>query len=264
MAKVSVKLLGDLAAERGSVAPDEIPDDDVETRSAFPAASPLALRLHAVPAGRHVRWRDSARGHLIYIWSGSVVLGEQALETGSMVIVEHGASAELMGGSEGGEMLVFNATDASPPPSRQGRNVHVLPAQDVPRVHTLRGNADVGAAMFANARCPTCELWLHENRLRQAGMLVDPHYHTEDEIIVVTAGEIVLGRRTYGRGTAIAVASDTIYSFSAGPSGLTFINFRPGQPTYARAGSKEPVDELAFYTEIGEPRYRRVPEGAGA
>jgi len=56
---------------------------------------------------------------------------------------------------------------------------------------------------------------------------VAPHAHTEDEIIYVLTGSILLGARTLGPGDALHVAKDTLYGFRTGPEGCTFLNFRP-------------------------------------
>ena len=69
----------------------------------------------------------------------------------------------------------------------------------------------------------------------------------QDEVIVVIDGEIVLGRRGYGPGTAIAIARDTLYGFRSGDQGLVFINFRPRSPVYVPADkSRAAIDERAF------------------
>ena len=52
------------------------------------------------------------------------------------------------------------------------------------------------------------------------------HAHEQDEIIYVVAGEMDLGGRVLGAGSSLFVARHTLYSFSAGPSGLRFVNFR--------------------------------------
>lgn len=56
---------------------------------------------------------------------------------------------------------------------------------------------------------------------------VNSHAHTEDEIIYVLDGEIRVGRRVLGAGAALYVEHDTLYAFSAGASGVRFLNFRP-------------------------------------
>ncbi|MGD9999403.1 MAG: hypothetical protein AB7N61_27690 [Acidimicrobiia bacterium] len=59
------------------------------------------------------------------------------------------------------------------------------------------------------------------------GAAAAPHAHDTDEIIVVTAGEIRFGKQTYGVGSSVMIPKMTLYSFQAGPEGLTFLNFRP-------------------------------------
>jgi quercetin dioxygenase-like cupin family protein len=56
---------------------------------------------------------------------------------------------------------------------------------------------------------------------------VEPHAHTEDEIVYVLKGAILLGARTVGPGDALYVAKDTLYGFKTGPDGCSFLNFRP-------------------------------------
>jgi quercetin dioxygenase-like cupin family protein len=59
------------------------------------------------------------------------------------------------------------------------------------------------------------------------GAKVDSHAHRADEIIVVTAGQVIFGKQTYGPGSSVFIPKMTLYSFQAGPDGLTFLNFRP-------------------------------------
>ena len=56
---------------------------------------------------------------------------------------------------------------------------------------------------------------------------VEAHAHYSDEIIVVTEGEIHFGKQVYGVGSSVFIPKMTLYSFQAGPKGLTFLNFRP-------------------------------------
>ena len=58
--------------------------------------------------------------------------------------------------------------------------------------------------------------------------LVAPiHSHEEDEIIYILEGEMLFGRESYTRGSAIFVAANARYGFRAGPEGVRFLNFRP-------------------------------------
>ena len=60
-----------------------------------------------------------------------------------------------------------------------------------------------------------------------AGGGTEVHAHAEAEIIYVVAGEMKLGARTLCAGASVFIPAGTLYSFSAGESGLRFLNFRP-------------------------------------
>ena len=55
---------------------------------------------------------------------------------------------------------------------------------------------------------------------------IQPHAHSAAEIILVSAGEIMVGAKSCPPGTAIYVDGDTLYGFKAGPEGCRFYNFR--------------------------------------
>lgn len=57
-----------------------------------------------------------------------------------------------------------------------------------------------------------------------------PHAHTAAEVIYVTRGELRLGAQVAVPGTAVYIDAETLYGFTAGPEGCTFLNFR-GVPT---------------------------------
>jgi quercetin dioxygenase-like cupin family protein len=57
--------------------------------------------------------------------------------------------------------------------------------------------------------------------------VVEPHAHTEDEIAYVLEGSILLGAKTLGPGDALHVGKNTLYGFTTGPEGCSFLNFRP-------------------------------------
>ncbi len=53
------------------------------------------------------------------------------------------------------------------------------------------------------------------------------HAHDEDEIMFVLEGELHLGRQVFPVGSALFIPGKTLYAFRSGPTGLTFLNFRP-------------------------------------
>lgn len=220
---------------------------------------PLHAHLHRMRPDSHLAWAPGERGHLAYVWEGAVTVGGRRLGAGSMILAEHGAGTTAVAAGEA-TLLVFHAAPSLPDASgRPGGHVHLLAAADVPRVERMREALPVGAALFADSGCPTCALWLHGSEFHDPDFEVALHFHSEDEIIVVTGGQIVLGNKAYGRGTAIAIPHDTVYGFRTGPGGLSFINFRPGRPSYGVAGAHETVDERGLYTMLPAPLYEEAP-----
>jgi hypothetical protein len=119
----------------------------------------------------------------------------------------------------------------------------------------------MGGGIHADAACPNCTVWLHENDFHsKTGTVIPLHSHSEDEIIFVTAGEIKLGNRIYGPSTALAIAANTIYGFEVPPTGLSFINFRAASPTVTT--SHGVMDEAeTWISRLGKPPYLEVDAG---
>lgn len=204
-----------------------------------------ALTLEACPTER-----------LLYVQDGTVEVGGTRLARGSVVIVERNAHAEVRGGASGSALLMFNGAMPSASAKAGGR-VHLLPRERVP-VAEILGASGVGGSLFADARCPTCEVWLHENRFpAPSGPRLDPeagiHSHEEDEIIFITGGQMQLGQKLVGPGTAVAIAANTFYSFLPGPDGLTFINFRAGLPRDIHFADGRIAEEVAVWSRLDRP-----------
>jgi quercetin dioxygenase-like cupin family protein len=215
--------------------------------------APLHLARHRLAPGAAMRIEGEPADRLVYVFEGMVAAGDRHLAKGSSLIVEFGARMDLSAGPDGATVLTFNQAER-PADGRPGGHVHLLPREAVPRTHDLGTQNEMGGGIHADAACPSCTVWLHENDFHaKAGTTVPPHSHSEDEIIFVTAGEIGLGNRRYGPGTAIAVAADTVYGFEA-PQGLSFINFRAASPTVTT--SHGVIDEARMWIgKLGKPPY---------
>lgn len=229
------------------------------------ANAPLHLHLHDIAPGGRLRIEEAAVDRVGYVWRGAVSAGNTHLPQGSSVIVEHGRSIELAGGESDTQLLLFSAADASSQ-ERAGGHVHLLPADRAPRLESLAAGSNVGGVMHADSSCPSSEVWLHENHFpggpppsseqEAAGV----HSHTEDEIIFVTGGQIRLGAKLYGPGTAVAIAGNTLYGFTAGPEGLSFVNFRAGRPGDISFADGRAMSETGYWRErVPAPQYIEVP-----
>lgn len=247
MAKVSVRSVDEAAA----TAPlPGVSLRDGEVFGIYPAqADPILLHRICLAAGGSIAIGDAGAGQAYYVRSGAVTVFGQLVGAGGSIVVEHGAAADLLA-SGPSELFCFAIGDANAQAvTRPGGRVHVLPPAQVPRCVDFDGAGQYGGALYADAACPTCEIWLHET-IVHAGVEVELHSHSEDEIILVIEGEIILGQRAFGPGTAVAVARKTLYGFHAGREGLAFLNFRPRSPVYEpRDRSRPPVDERQYYLD---------------
>lgn len=224
-------------------------------------SDPLHLYQHRLEPGATLQIGAMACDCVGYIWEGSVKAGDAELPHGSSLVVEHGAEMALTAGDEGAGILTF--LEREPQGQRAGGHVHLLPDSNVPRYAPEPGVGGVSGGLHANGLCPTCEVWLHENTMpgmsdEAASQMGDRgiHSHSEDEIIFVTGGTMRLGTKLHGPGTAIAIAADTMYSFTPGPDGLSFINFRAGHPEAFRMKDGTPFDEAGYWKDrVSTPEY---------
>lgn len=257
MPKVSVVTLD----KARSVTPPETYQEEGEAIAFVDGEKqPLHLYLHELGAGQTLRISPGAVDCVAYVWSGEVEAGGHSLPAGSSLIVEHGEAAALAAQGDT-RVLTFTAREAPTEP-RAGGHVHILPRDRVPRAKELGGANGVGGAMHADSGCPTCEVWLHENHfpgtlpLSPEDAAKGIHSHSEDEIIFVIDGQIRLGEKLFGAGTALAIAADTLYSFTPGPDGLSFINFRAGTPSDIQFASGPSISETEYWRErLPRPEY---------
>jgi len=221
---------------------------------------PLHLLHHVLAQGTTMRIAGLPSDVLVYVLAGPIVAFGHSLASGSSMIVEFGAEAEIAAGAEGATVLAFIQAER-PVDARPGGHVHVLPREAIPTTRDLGTRNEMGGGLHSDASCPTCTVWLHENDFHsKSGTTVPLHSHSEDEIIFVTAGLIGLGNRFYGPGTALAVASGTRYGFEAPGTGLSFINYRAASPTVTTAHGV--MDEAGMWvSRLGRPRYADIAGG---
>ena len=218
---------------------------------------PLHLYSHAIAPGETLNIGPRPVDCLAYVWKGAVEAGGHRLASGSSLVVEHGSSLALTGGEEGARVLCFTAA-SKPDTPRAGGHVHLLPVEHVLRLSDMIPGVNGG--MHFDSACPTCQLWLHENEFTPAFLTPEQenrtaHCHTEDEIIFVTDGQIRLGNKLFGPGTALAIAADTMYTFKPGPEGVRFINFRPAMPgDIIRSDGKRNSEAGGWRKQLGGKR----------
>ncbi len=262
MAKVSVMTR---EKARGGVAPAGFAGSATAEAYFAGAKDPIHLHLCRLAPGAALAIGPAATDCALFVWQGEVRAGGAALPAGSSAIVEHGAALAVTGGGAGEALVLCFAAAAPPARPRAGGQVHLLPAGRVPRMLAeagASGASGVSGGLHADSGCETCAVWLHENHF-PGGIGQTPeqaqrgvHSHSEDEIIFVTAGAMRLGARLVGPGTALAIAADTLYGFSAGPEGLSFVNFRAAMPGDIRFAHGAAISETGYWRErVGRPDY---------
>ncbi len=246
------------AADAPVVAARNDPAGSVTTRAIFAGdRDPIHLYLHRLNPGAAVCFSASSTDCLLYVWDGVADAHGARLAPRSSAIVEYGASLTVNAGEEGAGVLEFRVQDRNAD-DRAGGHVHLLPSERVPRVEINEGKR-VGMALHADACCPTCRLWLHENDYPDANVETAVHSHSEDEVIFVRAGGIRLGNRLHGPGTALAIAAHTKYGFFSGPDGLSLVNFRGASPTYTSADGAVVMDEAELWRAcVKHPEYLTI------
>jgi hypothetical protein len=203
---------------------------------------PILLWMHRLEPGASLSWDQPAQDHVIYVWEGEAFSKSERMRPDEAYVVEHGGRGEITAGEAHLEVLHLHRPEDYPEPaSRSGGHTHVLAGAAVRR--GLDVKHQVGRALFADAACPSCTVWLHGNQL-PFGEGAQPHHHSEDEVIIITAGVMQLGRLRHGRGTVLAIDKETRYAFQSGEEGLSFINFRPTPPVLFMEG-RPPADERA-------------------
>jgi quercetin dioxygenase-like cupin family protein len=200
----------------------------VSTRSVIQPDRPLVLWSHELAPGASIRWETPKYGHVLYVWRGDVDVDGTPLEAERVVVVEHNARVAIEAGSSGATLLHFHQSEAHPPMTdKGGGSVHIAPRDG------LFSNRDPARSctntVWADAHCPTCDLWLHRSAFGKARPQSEPHMHNDDEIIFVVQGGTLVGRM-HRPGTAIAVDRETIYAFGVDEGGTAFLNFRAVNP----------------------------------
>ena len=254
MARVSV-----VPRERAMAAklPSGITGDAATAAYLAGQGKPLHLFIHDFGLGTTLDIGPRSADCLAYVWTGEIEADARALAAGSSLVVERGASLRLTGTKPGTQVLTFTAAD-SQIPSRDGGQVHLLPVDRVLRVSPM--GPGINGAMHFDSACPTCEVWLHESEFTPAFLTPEnvsrsAHSHTEDEIIFVTEGQMRLGNRLYGPGTALSIAAHTMYTFNPGPEGVTFINFRAAMPEeIIRADGQRSSEAAGWRRQLGGKR----------
>jgi hypothetical protein len=107
------------------------------------------------------------------------------------------------------------------PPDPDGHSVHVYG----PKGHYASITEGSDSHYYADSSCPTCRLTLLYLR-RDFPHEAKPHAHSEDELIHVLTGELILGSQHVGPGDTLAISKKVRYRFRGADTGFSFVNYR--------------------------------------
>jgi quercetin dioxygenase-like cupin family protein len=231
-----------VASTAGYAAPRDA-TEVVRSRRVSPDGYPLWIVVSDLAAGAELRWDADHGDDGVYVLSGALDVDGHHCPTGGAVIVEAGVAARAR--AEGPTTVVHcGAHDPTPPegglygaPAAEAHSVHVLGEQGWYR----SGDRErVVATWFADSTCPTCRISFFHVWRGEGGVRDRSHTHTQDELIYVLGGSVVVGGVEHGPGSCLAIPANVRYSVTSGPQGNAFLNYRrdvsvqgygPGEPT---------------------------------
>jgi hypothetical protein len=238
------------------VAAPEGSHGEIESRALFARErDPIHLHLHRMKPGTHLCVSGTDVDQAVYVWTGTAEASGVRLAARSSAIAEYGASLTLTT-VDGAEVLVWHVNGRGGK-ERSGGHVHAMPTERVQRVESGRNGAKSNLlSMHADSQCPTCQLWLHEVDHYLADDETELHHHSQDEVLFVRAGSMRIGSKLHGPGTALFVAANTKYGFTSGPDTLSFVNFRGGPSSYAKADGTLAFEEIDYWrSKMKAPDY---------
>lgn len=206
----------------------------VEARLVTPEEFPLWLVRASLDPGAGLVWDGDRGDESVYVLEGEVAVDGRACPAGGALTVEAGATATLS--ATGSAHLVHMGRHERATPAAGGRNVHVVgPGGTYARLGDGRATR-----YFADSACATCGVTLFFTG-RDGEHASPAHSHSCDELIHVTSGEIVVGRRRLGPGSTVAVLADRRYAFHS--PGFGFLNYRPAAATMTVDRAAPPLEE---------------------
>ncbi|HLY84527.1 MAG TPA: cupin domain-containing protein [Acidimicrobiales bacterium] len=241
MAKIAVVAVSETEPEVGYEAPTCLLVGRATSRRMSPPGNPLWLVTAAVEPGSALVWDGKHGDEAVYVKTGALRIGDRTCPEGGVLVVEAGVALEARVPARA-ELIHFGPVDAAQPadgphgpPQHDGHRAHIIG----PRGVNARRQPKHLTKFFADGTCPTCRLSLlwssHTEKYRSAA-----HSHSQDELIHVLEGELLLGSYRIGPGDTLAVPANVRYRFETGERGYGFLNYSPDSSVYQLAADEPP------------------------
>lgn len=229
--------------------------------SASPPAVSIWMDVVELGAGSRLERDRNHDDEAIFVVEGALAIEGRVCPTGGALVIERGAECrvEAIGGTKllhmGSAQTRATSRPQSPAPrTSPGEASAHASSEASPRIHVVGPRGLFEACepgrethFFADATCPTCDVWLL--RTGRAFAYESPvHSHSQDELIHVLEGEIGIGSLAVRRGETLFVAADQLYRFRGKAGGFAFLNFRSGPSRMTMRATGERIVENAAAT----------------
>ena len=207
MAKVEIIRVDDAQADVAPAILGHRTTGAVRSRVVSPPDFSLWMLLVDLDDAAAIEWSDTHGDEAVYVLDGAFEIDGRITPTRGAAIVE---SDVLVGGRARGPTRIVHMGPGDPappldgingPPSSDGHGVHVVG----PRGTYANTSAVIDSHYYADSTCPTCRITLLSVG-RSFAYESEPHSHSQDELMYVVSGSIMIGRRRVGPDT-VAFAS---------------------------------------------------------
>jgi quercetin dioxygenase-like cupin family protein len=202
-------------------------EGDARHRVVGPEGFSLWMLTADLADGAIVEWPATHGDEAVYVVDGALEIDGKITPAKGAAVVESDVvtQARALGATRvvhmGPRDRAVPVDGMNGPPTTVGHGVHVVGPRG-----TYANTTDVSDShYFADSSCPTCRLTLLSVG-RSFAYVSEPHSHSQDELIHVVSGAIILGRQRVEPGDTLAIAAGARYGFRGDDDGFVFVNYR--------------------------------------
>ena len=241
MAKLEVIRAGEVEASRTYGASRHDVTGGARAKVVSPEGFSLWMLLADLDDGTAIEWPSRHGDEAVYVLSGALEIDGRVTPAKGAAIVEAdvATTARAIGATRavhmGPEDPAQPADGINGPAAASVHGVHVVG----PRGTYANTTDTTDSHYYADSSCPTCRLTLLSVG-RSFAYESEPHSHTQDELIHVVSGSILLGRRRVGVGDTLAITAGARYGFRGDDDGFVFVNYRRDASQQCWPGDRPP------------------------
>lgn len=219
------------------------------SRRVSPEGYSIWLVVSRLGDGAELHWEGPHSDDAVYVVSGELDIDGRRCPRDGALIVESGASCTARAVGPTVVVHAGSVADEAPAdglygaPDPDGHDVHLVGDRGW---YASGEREKVSVRWFADATCPTCRIQMFHVARTDGGVKDLPHTHSQDELIYVLGGSIVMGSYEFGPDTCLAIPARLRYSVTSGAEGMSFLNVRRDVSVQSYGSVKEPELEAAL------------------